>query len=86
VRLTLGRSAVLEGTGGGPAPSFYWWCLLEPVHDGADTLVGLLQVGLGDPEVALDHLQGLVAKDAQEGMSVKPGLGESDRPTLGEHA
>jgi hypothetical protein len=32
--------------------------------------VRLLQVGLGDHEVALDHLQGLVAEDGLQGKDV----------------
>ena len=39
-----------------------------------------MQVGLGDHEVALDHLQGLVAEDGLQGKDVAAVAQEGDGP------
>ena len=40
--------------------------------------MGLLQVGLGDHEVVLDHVQGLVAEDGLQGKDVAAVAQEGD--------
>ncbi len=49
-------------------PRFFW--LELPVVDGGGGAVGELEVGLGEEEVAFDHVEGGVAEDGLEGVDV----------------
>ena len=46
--------------------------LQEPIRDGAGLLVRVLNVGLGDGEVGVDHLEAGMAQQALEGKDVAP--------------
>ncbi len=46
------------------------WVLESPVFDGAGVAMGIVDVGLDDGEVALDHGQGFVAEHPLEGVDI----------------